>query len=222
MSKNKLFADTDDWFAQRGLTRKGTRQPYWVKDFGPDFQFVLHCDPIKLSDEVYETRFGYLGRFPSLEKLHVALHDNSSVQGKPTGVLRATGVRNSAFHGLRDYGYNPLEASGRGPLWDSFLAKLGPGLELIEQEITQVDDFRTILDTASYWDVSTYPMAEMFNALHLHDWDEAERLLEATDWHHKINPQNIRAKAGKLTTDEEVTQIKNLITAFIATHRKED
>ncbi|SES34247.1 hypothetical protein CCYS_12735 [Corynebacterium cystitidis DSM 20524] len=71
MSKNKLFADTDDWFAQRGLTRKGTRQPNWVKDFGPDFQFVLHCDPIKLSDEVYEASFGYWERFPSLEKLHV-------------------------------------------------------------------------------------------------------------------------------------------------------
>lgn len=222
MSSQRLFADTDQWFADRGYVRKGTKSPYWVKQLGSDLEMVLSSDPIKISSEVYETRVLFWARFPKLAALDSALYLNNSKMGKPTGVGKGIGLMVASLDDAWSTGYEPLEASGNGANWSAFLRQLDSALPRIEAELTSEPDFRHNVETGKFWKVSqNHRFAKMFILLHLEEWDEAQHLLETTDWHKKLNPQNIRDMPNQTTTEEDVQHATRTLAEYIDAHRKD-
>lgn len=221
MAEPKLFVEADAWFAERGYIREKSKEPTWSKTLGPDLELNIFCDPIKLSPEFYETRFGYGARFPKLATLHSTLHLPNSKKGRPTGKLKGAALSSSAFHDAWSWGYEPLEASGAGPYWDEFFAQAARSLPRIEAELTAEKNFRDSVEKGNYWEVNSYPFSDMFVLLHLEEWDEAQHLLETTDWHKKLNPQNIRDMPNQTTTEEDVQHATRTLAEYIDAHRKD-
>lgn len=220
MAAPKLFTNVDSWFNERGYIRKGTRNPHWIKELGPDLEFVLSSDPIKISKDMYETRVLFWARFPKLDALDSALHLKNTKMGTPTGIAKSIGLMVASLQGAWSDGYQPLEASGTGPNWDAFLSQLDSALPEIEAELTIDPDFRHNVETSKYWKVSqNHRFAEMFILLHFKEWDKAQHMLDTTDWRKVINPQNIADMPNKPTTDEDVRNVTEQLANYINTHR---
>ncbi|WJY71753.1 hypothetical protein [Corynebacterium auriscanis] len=221
MAAPKLFAEADAWFAERGYSREKCKEPTWVKTLGPDLEIYFDCDPIALSPDIFDTRIGFSARFPKLASFHASLHLPNSKKGKPIGIGKGAALTCKANNNTWLPDYEPLEASGAGPYWDEFYAMTAHALPGIEAELTAATDFRPSIKAGKYWQVDGFPFSDMLILLHLEQWDEAQRLLETTDWYHKLNPQNIRDYPNKTTTEEDVQHATRTLADYIETHRKD-
>lgn len=171
MAAVRLFTEVDEWFADRGFVRHGSREPLWVKDLPYGLQLLFTTEPNKLSKDLYETRFGYFARFPALEGLEKQLYADSIFNGKPSRFLTALGLMAGGSHGLFSYGYDPIEASGSGPLWDEFLLVLDPALVKIEEVITRRRDFRPDVADSPLWESAGHRYSEILVDFRVGDFD---------------------------------------------------
>ena len=218
MAAVRLFSGVDDWFAERGFVRHGSRSPVWVKDLPHGLQMMFVADANKRSKDVYESAFNYYARFPALKGLERKLFADSPIHGMPTGLFTAIGLKAMSHSDLYPYGYNPFEASGSGPLWDEFLALLDPALVKLEEEITRQRDFRRDVAESDVWDFRPYNFADIFVDFHVGDFEHARYLLETTDWYKRLNPQNFSDEPGELPIGEFVDRAVRMLGEYIDTH----
>lgn len=218
----KRFEFLDEWFAERGYQRFYNSEPVYRKEVRPGviLELMLGVSTLGRMDD-YGVNITYDTCLKPLAALHRKLLTNITRLTKVyPGVAGYVLKRTQKGEQVLEWALvqHSVEKYELGPMWQSLLDTIDPGLVVLEQELIGAEKIADLHDR-SHWRIQNDGYSRILVSLFDGDADTALELVDALT-PKDVNPAGLSTDEGCLTPEEEVVRAQKLVREYITKNKK--